>query len=88
MHTVLERSLRFHVDSCSDSGEKNQEVGMIAGRRQLIFDSVLTSSRAVVDQEELVGGAQLVGHCADHLSSCCCHSDPDGCVCVVAAVHL
>lgn len=53
-----------------------------------MFDSVLTSSRAVVDQQELVGGAQLVGHCADHLSSCCCHSDPYGCVCVVAAVHL
>lgn len=34
IHTVLERSLRFHVDSCFDSGEKNQEVGMIAGRRQ------------------------------------------------------
>lgn len=48
----------------------------------------LTTRRAEVDQQELIGGAELVRHGTDHFSSRRCHGNPDCSVGVIAAVHL
>lgn len=52
------------------------------------YFSVLTSSRAEVDQQELVSGAKLVAHSSDHFSPSGCHCNPDCRVGVITAVHL
>lgn len=47
-----------------------------------------TSCGAEVDQQQLLSGAKLVGHGADHLPPRRRHGHPDSCVRVIAAVDL
>lgn len=47
-----------------------------------------TSCGAEVDQQQLLSGAKLVGHGADHLPPRRRHGHPDSCVRVITAVDL
>lgn len=68
----------------------NLSVGNVAVNRSFTSQSIciITTSRGEVDQQELISSAKFVGHGADHFSSCRCHGNPDGGVCMITAVHL